>query len=140
MGWNSQPTTIVNFDNCVVPKSNLIGKKGEGFKIAMIGLDGGRINIASCSIGGAAFALEHARDYIKVRKAFGKTLSENQYLQFKLAEMATNLKASRLIVRAGATMIDNNDENKTTYSAMAKTFATSQCFDVYFLIKIILDS
>ena len=130
MGWNCQPTQMVIFEDCVVPQKNIIGNKGDGFKIAMQGLDGGRVNIASCSLGGAAFALEAAKDYIKLRKQFGKALSEFQYLQFRLAEMATDLQASRLIVRHAAKMIDEDNEDKTTYAAMSKTFATSKCFDV----------
>ena len=118
------------FDDMVVPARNIIGKEGEGFKIAMQGLDGGRINIASCSLGGAAFALEAAKEHIKVRKQFGKPLSDFQYLQFRLAELATLLKASRLMVREGAKMIDCDDKDKSTYSAMAKTFATNKCFEV----------
>jgi isobutyryl-CoA dehydrogenase len=108
MGWNVQPTQMVIFEDCKVPKSNLIGKKGQGFKIAMAGLDGGRINIASCSLGGAAFCLSTAMDYIRQRKQFGKFLSEFQYLQFKVAEMATDLEVSRLITRKAAISIDNN--------------------------------
>mmetsp|Transcript_16011 Transcript_16011/g.18598 ORF Transcript_16011/g.18598 Transcript_16011/m.18598 type:complete len:319 (+) Transcript_16011:48-1004(+) len=102
MGWNVQPTRAVIFEDCKVPKANLLGKRGEGFKIAMSGLDGGRVNIASCSLGGAAFCLETATQYIKTRKQFGKPLAEFQYLQFKLAQMATDLEASRLMVRNAA--------------------------------------
>jgi isobutyryl-CoA dehydrogenase len=95
MGWTNQPTALVSFDNVRVPAANLIGKEGDGFKIAMKALDGGRINIASCSLGGAAFCLEAAKKYINTRKQFGKKLSEFQYLQFKYADMASDLVSSR---------------------------------------------
>ncbi len=130
MGWNVQPTQMVLFDNVRVPKTNLVGKRGQGFKIAMIGLDGGRINIASCSLGGAAYCLEAAKEYMKTRKQFGKSLSEFQYLQFKVAEMATDLHVSRLITRQAALAIDANSPNKTTYAAMAKLEATEKCFNI----------
>ena len=130
MGWNVQPTQMVIFEDLKVPKRNVIGKIGEGFKIAMSGLDGGRINIASCSLGGAAYSLEAAKEYMKQRKQFGKQLSEFQYLQFKLADMATNIQVSRNITRYAATSIDNNSPDKTVYAAMAKSFATEKCFDV----------
>ena len=130
MGWNVQPTKLISFDNVKVPKNNLLGGKGNGFKIAMSGLDGGRINIASCSLGGAAFCLETAKEYIKVRKQFGKPLSDNQYLQFKLAEMATDLETSRLMVRHAARMVNDKTPNYTMYAAMAKKFATERCMSV----------
>ncbi len=117
MGWNVQPTQMVIFEDCIVPQKNLIGNKGDGFKIAMSGLDGGRVNIASCSIGGAAFAFETAKEYMKVRKQFGKSLADFQYLQFRLAEMAIDLQASRLMVRHAARLLDENNENKTTAAA-----------------------
>lgn len=115
MGWNVQPTCAVIFQDCKVPKENLLGKVGGGFKIAMSGLDGGRVNIASCSIGAAAFCFDTAQKYIKTRKQFGETLSNFQYLQFKLAQMATDLEASRLMVRNAANLLDNNDNDKTMY-------------------------
>jgi isobutyryl-CoA dehydrogenase len=115
MGWNVQPTRAVIFQDCKVPKENLLGERGQGFKIAMSGLDGGRVNIASCSIGGAAFCLETATQYIKTRKQFGKTLDKNQYLQFKLSQMATDLEASRLMVRNAANLMDQNHQDKTMY-------------------------
>jgi alkylation response protein AidB-like acyl-CoA dehydrogenase len=130
MGWNVQPTQMVIFENLRVPKRNIIGKLGQGFKIAMSGLDGGRINIASCSLGGAAFCLETAKEYIKQRKQFGKSLSEFQYLQFKIADMATDLQASRSLTRLAAISIDNKSPDKTVYSAMAKNFATDKCFHI----------
>jgi len=130
MGWNSQPTSMVIFEDCRVPQSNLLGKEGEGFKFAMKGLDGGRINIASCSLGGAAFCLQAAQDYIKTRKQFGKTLSEFQHLQFKIADMSTDLVSSRLMVRNAARMMDVDHKEKTMYAAMAKRYATDKCFDI----------
>lgn len=130
MGWNVQPTKAVIFEDCKVPKENLLGERGQGFKIAMSGLDGGRVNIASCSLGGAAFCLDTATQYIKTRKQFGKTLSESQYLQFKLAQMGTDLEASRLMVRNAARLIDEKHQDKTMYCAMAKFFATERCFDI----------
>lgn len=130
MGWNVQPTQMVLFDNVRVPKSNLVGTRGQGFKIAMMGLDGGRINIASCSLGGAAFCLDAAKEYMKTRKQFGKSLSDFQYLQFKVAEMATDLQVSRLITRQAALAIDNKSPNKTIYAAMSKLEATEKCFNI----------
>lgn len=130
MGWNSQPTRAVVFDECVVPKSNLIGDLGIGFKIAMRALDGGRINIASCSLGAAQACIEAAVEHAKVRKQFGTPLSSLQNVQFKLAQMATNLQASRLMVRSAARMIDENHPEKTVHCAMAKKFATDACFDI----------
>jgi alkylation response protein AidB-like acyl-CoA dehydrogenase len=117
-------------ENCKVPTSNLVGTRGQGFKIALAGLDGGRLNIASCSIGGAAKCLDLAREYIKVRKQFGKPLSENQHLQSKLASMATDLEASRLMVRNAARLLTDKAPNYTMYCAMAKKFATDHCFDI----------
>jgi len=130
MGWNVQPTHAVTFDNVRVPKTNLVGKRGNGFKIAMMGLDGGRINIASCSLGGAAYCLDAAKDYMKTRKQFGKSLADFQYLQFKVAEMATDLQVSRLITRSAARAIDNGSPNKTTLAAMSKLEATEKCFKI----------
>lgn len=115
MGWNVQPTRAVIFEDCKVPKENLLGQRGDGFKIAMSGLDGGRVNIASCSLGGAAFCLDTATQYLKTRKQFGKTLSNFQYLQFKLSQMATDLEASRLMVRNAAHLIDQQHKDKTMY-------------------------
>jgi alkylation response protein AidB-like acyl-CoA dehydrogenase len=97
MGWTNQPTALVTFDNVRIPAANLIAKEGDGFKIAMKALDGGRINIASCSLGGAAFCLEAAKKYMNGRKQFGKALSEFQYLQFKFADMASDLVTSRYL-------------------------------------------
>jgi alkylation response protein AidB-like acyl-CoA dehydrogenase len=124
MGWNAQPTATVNFENCRVPVTNRLGAEGEGFRIAMMGLDGGRINIGACSLGGARAALDQARKYMTERQAFGKTLSEFQALQFKLADMATDLEAARLMIRSAAAALDRHDPRATMLSAMAKRFAT----------------
>ncbi len=130
MGWNSQPTAEVVFDNVRVPVSNRLGAEGQGFKIAMAGLDGGRVNIAACSLGGAQMATNQAANYIQDRKQFGKKLNEFQALQFKLADMLTDLKASRLMVYNAANSIDINCPDKTTNCAMAKRFATDMCFNI----------
>ncbi|KAI9140464.1 acyl-CoA dehydrogenase/oxidase [Paraphysoderma sedebokerense] len=130
VGWNSQPTRAVIFEDCKVPITNLIGEEGQGFKIAMKGLDGGRINIASCSLGGAQAALESALDHVKVRKQFGTTLSTFQNTQFKLSEMAADLNASRLMVRNAAKLLDEKSQLATASCAMAKMFATEKCFDI----------
>jgi alkylation response protein AidB-like acyl-CoA dehydrogenase len=130
MGWNSQPTAIVNFDNVRIPVSNRIGDEGQGFTFAMKGLDGGRVNIASCSLGGARLALDTARDYLKTRKQFGKALAEFQALQFRLADMATELDAARLMVHRAAAALDAGDPKATQYCAMAKRFATDAGFEV----------
>ncbi len=130
LGWNSQPTSTVNFDNCEVPISNLVGNEGEGFKIAMKGLDGGRVNIAACSIGGANLALEKSLNYTSERKQFGKNLNQFQVTQFKLADMATNLDAAKLMVYRAANSIDIGNTNATKFCAMAKRFATDVCFEI----------
>jgi alkylation response protein AidB-like acyl-CoA dehydrogenase len=130
LGWNSQPTHAVIFEDCRVPVANRIGEEGEGFKIAMAGLDGGRINIAACSLGGARACLEAARDHITVRKQFGKALAEFQVLQFRFADMATELDAARLMVQRAAAALDAKDPNGTMYCAMAKRFATDVGFNV----------
>jgi alkylation response protein AidB-like acyl-CoA dehydrogenase len=130
MGWNSQPTAAVNFDDCRVPVANRIGQEGEGFRFAMMGLDGGRLNIASCSLGGAQFALDTAKAYLETRKQFGKPLKDFQALQFKLADMATELEAARLMVRRAAHALDNKDPQATKLCAMAKRFATDAGFQV----------
>ena len=130
LGWKNQPTCVVNFDDCVIPVSNRIGPEGVGFKIAMAGLNGGRINIASTSLGGAQKCFDLAKDHLKVRKAFGKELVQNQYLQYKMAEMATKLLSSRLIVREAARALDNKHESSPSLCAMAKLHATDNCFDV----------
>ncbi len=130
MGWNSQPTAQVMFDDVRVPVENRVGEEGEGFSFAMAGLDGGRLNIASCSLGGARFALETAQVYLASRKQFGKPLAEFQALQFRLADMATELEAARLMVRHAATALDLGDPNATKLCAMAKRFATDAGFAV----------
>ena len=130
MGWNSQPTAQVIFENCKVPIKNLIGKEGEGFKIAMQGLDGGRINIASCSLGAARICLEKSLDYVNDRTQFGKKIADFQATQFKLADMATQLEAARLMVLKAASEIDNLGQDATKISAMAKRFATDIGFSI----------
>ena len=130
MGWNAQPTAQVNLDGVRVPEANRLGGEGEGFRFAMAGLDGGRINIASCSLGGAQLALDTARDYLLTRKQFGQALAEFQALQFRLADMATELDAARLMVRRAAAALDARDPKATQYCAMAKRFATDTGFEV----------
>ena len=130
MGWNSQPTRMITFEDAVIPADCLMGNEGDGFKIAMKGLDGGRINIATCSVGTAQAALNNARDYLHERKQFGRELSNFQALQFKLADMATELVAARQMVRMAASKLDANHPDKTTYCAMAKRFATDAGFNV----------
>jgi alkylation response protein AidB-like acyl-CoA dehydrogenase len=130
MGWNSQPTAQVNFDDCRVPVASRIGEEGEGFKFAMAGLDGGRINIASCSLGGAGFALDTARTYLETRNQFGQALKEFQGLQWRFADMATELDAARLMVRRAAHALDQKHPKATQYCAMAKRFATDAGFEV----------
>ncbi|MDQ7813337.1 isobutyryl-CoA dehydrogenase, partial [Brevundimonas sp.] len=130
MGWNSQPTAIVSFDDCRIPAANLLGKEGDGFRYAMMGLDGGRLNIAACSLGGARLALEAAQEYVASRKQFGKPIADFQNTQFKLADMATQLEAARLLVLRGAWALDTNHPEKTKWCAMAKRFATDACFQI----------
>jgi len=130
LGWKNQPTCIVNFDDCLIPVSNRIGPEGVGFKIAMAGLNGGRINIASTSLGGAQKSFDLAKDHLKVRKAFGKELVHNQYLQYKMAEMATKLFSSRLIVREAARALDSKHPSTPALCAMAKLHATDSCFEI----------
>ncbi|KZN30536.1 acyl-CoA dehydrogenase [Pseudoalteromonas luteoviolacea S2607] len=124
MGWNAQPTRLITFEDVRIPAANLMGKEGEGFKFAMQGLDGGRINIATCSIGTAQQALNTAKEYMQERQQFGKPLAAFQALQFKIADMNTELVAARQMVRLAAFKLDSNDPEKTTYCAMAKRFAT----------------
>ncbi|KQM75448.1 acyl-CoA dehydrogenase family protein [Xylophilus sp. Leaf220] len=130
MGWNSQPTRAIAFDGVRVPADHLLGQEGEGFRIAMKGLDGGRINIATCSVGAAQGALGVAQRYLHERRQFGKSLAEFQALQFKLADMATELVAARQMVRLAASKLDAADPDATTYCAMAKRFATDIGFAV----------
>ena len=130
MGWNSQPTRTISFDNVRIPANHLLGQEGEGFKIAMKGLDGGRINIATCSVGAAQGALAQAQQYMQDRKQFGKPIASFQALQFKLADMATELVAARQMVRLAASKLDAGARDATTYCAMAKRFATDAGFNV----------
>lgn len=130
MGWRSQPTAMVLFDNCRVPAANRIGAEGEGFKIAMQGLDGGRLNIGACSLGAAGACLELARNYMRERRQFGKRLADFQALQFKLADMATQLAAARLLVHQAAGKVDSKAPDATLYAAMAKRLATDTGFEV----------
>src|SRR5277367_820323 len=130
MGWNAQPTRAVIFENAKVPVANRLGDEGIGFKIAMAGLDGGRINIAACSLGGAQSALDKALAYMKERKAFGKRLDEFQALQFRLADMATELEAARTLVWRAAAALDRKDPDATMLCAMAKRFGTDVGFEV----------
>ena len=130
LGWNAQPTRQITFDNVKVPLENLLASEGEGFSLAMKGLDGGRINIATCSIGTAQQALNTAMAYMKEREQFGKPIAAFQGLQFKLADMATELVAARQLVRLAAYKLDQNDPEKTAYCAMAKRFATDVGFQV----------
>lgn len=130
LGWNAQPTRQITFDNVKVPVDSLLGNEGEGFSMAMKGLDGGRINIATCSIGTAQQALNVATEYMKEREQFGKPIAAFQGLQFKLADMATELVAARQLVRLAAYKLDQNDPEKTAYCAMAKRFATDIGFQI----------
>jgi alkylation response protein AidB-like acyl-CoA dehydrogenase len=130
MGWNAQPTRAVVFEDVRVPVANRLGAEGIGFKIAMAGLDGGRLNIAACSLGGAQAALDKALAYMKERRAFGKRLDEFQALQFCLADMATGLEASRTLLWRAAAALDAKAANATQLCAMAKRFVTDTCFEV----------
>ncbi|MFN3881169.1 MAG: acyl-CoA dehydrogenase family protein [Nitrincola lacisaponensis] len=130
MGWNCQPTRMITFDNVKVPANHLLSEEGDGFVLAMKGLDGGRINIASCSVGTAQQALNLARNYLLERKQFGKPIGEFQGLQFRLADMATELVAARQMVRLAACKLDSQHPDATTYCAMAKRFATDVGFRV----------
>jgi alkylation response protein AidB-like acyl-CoA dehydrogenase len=130
LGWNTQPTAIVNFDACRVPLQNRLGAEGDGFKIAMMGLDGGRLNIAACSLGGARACLDAARAHLLERRQFGRRLADFQALQFKIADMATELEAARLLLRRAATSLDRHDEDATMLCAMAKRYATDAGFHV----------
>jgi len=130
MGWNAQPTRAISFDNVRVPVANRLGREGQGFAIAMEGLDGGRINIATCSIGTAQQALEEATAYVQERKQFDTAISEFQATQFKLADMLTELVAARQMVRLAASKLDHKDSQAGTYCAMAKRFATDVGFNV----------
>jgi alkylation response protein AidB-like acyl-CoA dehydrogenase len=130
MGWKAQPTRQVIFENCKVPAANLIGAEGTGFKFAMSGLDGGRVNIGACSLGAAWSALDKARQYLFERKAFGKNIGEFQAMQFKIADMATELEAARLMIYRAADALDTADPQATMYSAMGKRLATDLGFEI----------
>src|SRR5690349_9458716 len=129
LGWKSQPTAMVNFENCRVPAENLIGVEGQGFKIAMAGLDGGRLNIAACSIGGAQFCLDRTVEYMRERKQFGTRLADFQALAFRVADYATELQAARLMVHHAASAVTNRAPGATRLAAQAKRFATDVGFD-----------
>jgi alkylation response protein AidB-like acyl-CoA dehydrogenase len=130
MGWNSQPTRIINFDQVKIPLANLLGSEGQGFKIAMMGLDGGRVNIGTCSVGTAQSALDQAQKHMLARNQFGKPIAQFQALQFKLADMQTELIASRQMIRLAASKYDNKDPQASSYCAMAKRFATDLGFKI----------
>jgi alkylation response protein AidB-like acyl-CoA dehydrogenase len=130
MGWHAQPTAQVMFDNCAIPVANLLGEEGQGFSFAMKGLDGGRLNIAACSVGGAGDALDRAYAYAHDRKQFGKALWDFQSTQFKLADMATELEAARVFLRHAAAALDARDPSATKLCAMAKRFVTDTGFKV----------
>jgi alkylation response protein AidB-like acyl-CoA dehydrogenase len=130
MGWKAQPTAQVQLDNCAVPLENLVGEEGQGFRYAMAGLDGGRLNIAACALGGAQSALDKAVAYMKERKAFGQALADFQALQFKVADMETELQAARVFLHQAAWKLDNKTPDASKYCAMAKRFVTDVAFDV----------
>ena len=130
LGWKSQPTAMVMFDGCRVPVANRVGAEGEGFRIAMSGLDGGRLNIAACSIGGAQFCLDRTIAYMRERKQFGQRLADFQALRFRLADYATELEAARLMVHRAAAAVADREPAGTRLAAMAKRFATDIGFEV----------
>jgi alkylation response protein AidB-like acyl-CoA dehydrogenase len=130
MGWNAQPTHALNFEDCRVPASSLLGREGDGFKIAMAGLDGGRLNIGACSLGGGQAALDKTLAYMGERKSFGRRLDEFQALQFRLADMATNLECARALLWRAAAALDASASEATTLCAMAKRVATDAGFEV----------
>jgi alkylation response protein AidB-like acyl-CoA dehydrogenase len=130
LGWKSQPTSAVIFENCRVPVSNLIGVEGQGFRIAMAGLDGGRLNIGACSLGGAQFCLDRTLEYMRERKQFGTRLADFQALQFRVADFATELESARLLLWAAAQKVGDKAPNATRMAAMAKRRATDVGFDI----------
>ena len=130
MGWRSQPTCMVYFENCRVPVTNRVGDEGMGFKIALNALNGGRINIASCSLGGALACLRLTQKYMHERKQFGKSLSQLQALRFYFADMLTDYEAARLMVYKAASALDNEDKSAPMYCAMAKRMATDIAFQI----------
>jgi alkylation response protein AidB-like acyl-CoA dehydrogenase len=130
LGWKSQPTAMVMFENCRVPAGNLIGKEGQGFKIAMAGLDGGRLNIGACSLGGAQFCLDRTVDYMKERKQFGQRIADFQALQFRIADYATEIEAARLLLHRAAVAVGEGEGTATRLAAQAKRLATDTGFEV----------
>jgi hypothetical protein len=130
LGWHTQPTAMVNFDDCRVPVANRLGPEGEGFSIAMMGLDGGRLNIGACSVGGARACYDAAHDYLLERRQFGQRLADFQALQFKLADMATELDAARLMLWRAAASLDAGAADATLHCAMAKRLATDAGFRI----------
>jgi alkylation response protein AidB-like acyl-CoA dehydrogenase len=130
LGWKSQPTAMVMFENCRVPVANRIGKEGEGFRIAMAGLDGGRLNIGACSIGGAQFCLDRTVSYMKERKQFGSRLADFQALQFRIADYATELDSARLFLHHAAVAVGEKQPEATRLAAQAKRLATDVGFEV----------
>jgi hypothetical protein len=130
LGWKSQPTAMVLFENCRVPTANRIGAEGQGFRIAMAGLDGGRLNIAACSLGGAQFCLDRTVDYMKERKQFGSRLADFQALAFRVADYATEIESARLMLHRAALAVTNGEPAATRLAAMAKRLATDTGFDV----------
>jgi alkylation response protein AidB-like acyl-CoA dehydrogenase len=130
LGWKSQPTAMVMFENCSVPVANRIGREGDGFRIAMAGLDGGRLNIAACSLGGAQFCLDRTIAYMQERRQFGARLADFQALQFRLADFATDIEAARLLLRRAAVAVGNGEPDATRRAAMAKRLATDAGFEV----------
>jgi alkylation response protein AidB-like acyl-CoA dehydrogenase len=130
LGWNTQPTAMVIFEDCRVPVANRLGEEGDGFKIAMMGLDGGRLNVSACSLGGARACLEATREHLLERHQFGRPLADFQALRFELADMATELDGGRLMVWRGAASLDRGDPEATMHCAMAKRFATDAGFRI----------
>ena len=130
LGWKSQPTAMVLFENCRVPVANRIGAEGQGFRIAMAGLDGGRLNIGACSLGGAQFCLDRTIDYMKERRQFGSRLADFQALQFRVADYATELDAARLLLHRAALAVSEGEPGATPLAAKAKRLATDTGFDV----------
>lgn len=130
MGWRAQPTAMVNFDDCAIPATNRVGVEGMGFMFAMAGLDGGRLNIAACALGGAQEAFDRALSYARERNQFGRAIAEFQAIQFKLADMETQLQASRSLLHEAASHLDERSADASKFCAMAKRFVTDACFTV----------
>lgn len=130
LGWHSQPTSMVYFENCRVPVSNRLGEEGQGFKMALSALNGGRVNIAACSLGGAAACLQHTQRYLNERLQFKQKLAHFEALQFRFADMLTELEAARLLTHRAAHALDTHDDKAIPYCAMAKRYATDACFEI----------